>query len=81
MAVPAILVAACLGLMQVPAIQQLGDNDTLFNWTMLELFTGALATAVSWLLGLVVIAIRWAWQHLKDWLAQATSPESGPTTA
>lgn len=68
--VPPLIVGVCLGLMQVPAIQQLGNNDTLFNWTMLELWTGALATAASWLLGLVVIALRWAWQRLKYWLAQ-----------
>ena len=68
--VPPLIVGVCLGLMQVPAIQQLGNNDTLFNWTMLELWTGALATAASWLLGLVVIALRWAWQRLKHWLAQ-----------
>ena len=69
--VPPLIVGLCLGLIRVPAIQQLGEYDTLFNWTILELWTGAVATAASWLLGLAVIALRWAWQRLKYRLAQA----------
>ncbi len=71
--VPPLIVGLCLGLIRVPAIQQLGENDTLFNWTMLELWAGAFTTAASWFLGLAVLVLRWAWERLKHWLAPDTA--------